>query len=138
MKIHHIGYLVKNIEASISLYESMGYKSIGEKYRDYDRKADIVFLKNREYCVELISPWKESSLNGMMKRYKNVGYHICYQVVDLEQETLDLIGGGWRTLLPSASAGAISETAEVVFLIHPDMGIIELLAEDKKETDSAD
>ena len=133
MKIHHIGYLVKNVETSIQLYESMGYKSISKKYCDHDRKADIVFLKNEEYCIELICPWADSSLNGMMKRYKNVGYHVCYQVVDLKREMDILLERGWKILLPSVSAGAISEMAVVVFLIHPDMGIIELLAENKKK-----
>ena len=54
MKIHHIGYLVKNIECSIKHFSHLGYYVEKPIFRDVSRKSDICFMKNGEYVIELI------------------------------------------------------------------------------------
>ena len=62
MKIHHIGYLVKNIEKSIEAFTVLGYGLTVESTWDDGREAYICFLENDGYCIELICPSKVSSL----------------------------------------------------------------------------
>lgn len=128
MKLHHIGYLVKDLDISLCTFIGLGFLEFGERFHDEERQADILFLEKDGYCVELISPWSESKLNGMMKYYKNTGYHLCFQVEDIDTVSSKLQEEGkWRRIVRKASAGAISDTAVVEFLIHPDIGMIELL-----------
>ena len=79
LKIHHIGYLVKKIEAAIRTFEALGYQLIQDTVYDDIRKVNICFLQKDEYCIELVSPVAEDSVvSGLMKKYKNCPYHICY------------------------------------------------------------
>jgi len=134
VNIHHIGYLVKDLEASLHTFIQLGFTESGKRYYDEDRQADILFIKKNGYSVELIAPWPESKLNGMMKWYKNTGYHLCFKVDNIDaavSSLCDMQGEGiqskWRTITPKAPAGAIGDTAVVTFLVHPNMGMIELL-----------
>ncbi len=84
MNIHHIGYLVKDIEKAKEAFKKLGFKITQAVSEDLDRKASICFINNGVYCVELISPWKESDLYPLLKKFKKTAYHICYEVGCLE------------------------------------------------------
>lgn len=91
MKVHHIGYLIKNIDKSIEEFRRLGFDLMGEVKEDLERKIKIAFIKNCNYQVELIQPIDtESSYWALLKKYKNVAYHICYQVKDIEDAILEL------------------------------------------------
>ena len=85
MKIHHIGYAVKNIEKSIEVFKNLEYH-IGETIRDDLRKVNICFVEKDGYVVELISPIdknQESIVDGVLKKSGNGPYHICYVVSNM-------------------------------------------------------
>ncbi|RHC57277.1 VOC family protein [Enterocloster bolteae] len=95
MKIHHVGYLTKNLNKSKFLFEKLGF--IVEKEKAYDalRKIHIVFMLNGDYRIELIEPdGEESSVWGLLKRYKNTPYHFCYEVDDMNVAVKNMGGGG--------------------------------------------
>ena len=44
---HHIGYLVKNIDKTLSLYQQLGFELVTEKKYDEIRKSYLCFLKGK-------------------------------------------------------------------------------------------
>lgn len=126
LEINHLGYLVKKIELSIEAFKELGFS---EEWRLYDkiRKAELCFMSKDGYCIELIAPSKESDLQGLMKKYKNVAYHICYSVDDLDEAIISFEGKGYYLFREREMAPAFGENAEVAFLIHSEIGMVELL-----------
>ena len=129
MRIHHIGYLVKNIDKAISSFQALGYKLTVPSTWDEDRMAHICFLKNEDYCVELICPSKESPLYSLLKQYSNAPYHICYKSENLEAAIEELKSEKFMLFKEPASAPVIGDTARVAFLISARIGMIELVEE---------
>lgn len=79
MKIHHIGYLVKNLKESEKQFLELGGKIESTKKFDPIRNANIEFLLNDGCRIELIEPVDETSeLYPLLKKYRNQAYHICY------------------------------------------------------------
>ena len=127
MKIHHIGYLVKNIEKSIREFECLGYSIQQNIMLDDYRKVKICFLKKDGYVVELVSPVCEnSSVAGLMKKKENTAYHICYETDNIDMEIQHLCEMGYVICSEKHEAVAI-EGKPVAFLMHPNLGMIELL-----------
>lgn len=127
MKVHHIGYLVKEIVRSIKAFEALGYHLRGDVQFDDGRLADICFMENSGYCVELIAPHRESDLYPLLKQYQNAPYHMCYCCENLES-TIELLKADRYMLFKSpATAPAIGKSARVAFLMHARVGMIELV-----------
>ena len=127
LTIHHIGYLVKNIEKATAQFESLGYSIINEKCYDDYRKVDIVFLEKDGYIVELVSPVSEESVVwGLMGRYKNSPYHICYEAEDITAAAEALASQGFVAIDTPTPAPAI-EGRKVQFLQGRFIGMIELV-----------
>lgn len=127
MKIHHIGYLVKKIQKASEAFLALGYVPEGPAVRDEGRKADILFLEKDGYRIELISPYSPDSVAaGLLKTYKNAPYHICYEAEDFEGDAARLEASGYLRMGEPMAAPAICKR-NVVFFMHPAMGMIELL-----------
>jgi methylmalonyl-CoA/ethylmalonyl-CoA epimerase len=126
LKVHHIGYLVKKINRSKETFESLGYRS-GEITHDISRGIDICFLTKDGLNVELVSPFTEDSIvSGIMSRYKNCAYHICYESAQFEDDLKSLGESGFHMIGEPLPAPAINGR-RVVFLMNPSIGMIELL-----------
>ena len=127
MTPHHVGYIVKNMEAAIAEFEALGYRIERPVGADPGRGVNIAFLRNGAYRVELVCPdGKESPLYPLLKRFKNAPYHICYKVDDLEESITELAGKGYTVMEEPKPAPCI-DGLPVAFLIHRHMGIIELV-----------
>lgn len=95
MKIHHIGYMVKNIKKSTAAFIRLGYDMEQDIQEDHNRKALIVFMVNDSYRIELVQPIDESSdYYPLLKKYRNSPYHICYCTEYLDKTIDDLRWGG--------------------------------------------
>ena len=127
MTVHHIGYLVKKLERARTAFEALGYGVERETVRDEFRKVDIVFLVKDGYRVELVSPYDSSSVvAGLLARTGNAPYHVCYEVDDLDAEVERLRDA--RYVMQDAPAPAPAcGGARVAFLVHPYLGMVELL-----------
>lgn len=127
LTVHHIGYLVKKIEKAIQTFQSLGYEIEQDITYDDIRKVNICFLIKDGYRVELVSPVSEDSVvSGLMKKYKNCPYHICYETSDFDAAYAALTADGFiaiDSLTPAPAMGG----REVVFLNSAVIGIIELL-----------
>ncbi len=127
MIIHHIGYIVQNLEESINGFLNLGFSLNSSIIYDEIRKARICFLSNGGYCIELVAPDNEQSpIYGLLKKYKNCPYHICYCSNDLQKDIDTLCSKGWLLFSSPQSAPAI-KNKNVVFLYNLSVGMIELV-----------
>lgn len=126
MKVHHIGYAVKNLEQSIGVFEALGY-TVGEITADAGRNIRIVFLQNGSECVELVAPdGDETPVDSVLKSVGPTPYHICYEVPNLEEALNELQKSRWIVTKQPEPAPAIGG-ASVAFLYHRRVGMIELV-----------
>jgi len=97
-KVNHLGYLVKDINKSRAAFEGLGFTPrTPESIYDQDRACHILFMDNGVSCIELIRPKDETSpIFGLLKRYSNMPYHLCFESSDLAADiaTLTYSGGG--------------------------------------------
>ncbi|MBR0429519.1 MAG: VOC family protein [Lachnospiraceae bacterium] len=129
MKVHHIGYFVKNIEKGKRSFIDLGYEVEQDVVRDEYRGIDIAFLVKDGYRVELVSPYTvESVVYDLRKRMGNSPYHICYEVADLDAAIGELQAQRFVVTQEPHEAVAI-DGKRVCFLIHGQIGIIELVEE---------
>lgn len=133
--IHHLGYLVKEIEKTIKVFQSLGYTVEKDIFYDDIRKANLCFLIKKESRVELVEPSHESDLFSLLKKYNNAIYHVCYSVEDIDASIRELKRKGFLLFKDKQKAPAISENAIVVFLMHARMGMLELVQEGKEKYD---
>ncbi|MDD6812017.1 MAG: VOC family protein [Lachnospiraceae bacterium] len=127
LKVHHIGYLVKKLDAAIRSFENLGYRITEPTVYDDIRKVNICFLEKDGYTIELVSPVSEDSVvSGLMKKYKNSPYHICYETEDFEHDYQELTSNGFIAIDAPTPAPAL-QNREVVFLTNASMGMIELI-----------
>lgn len=127
MKIHHIGYAVKDIESAIDEFAKIGYEKCGSTVIDEERNILIQFMRLGNYCVELVAPKDESSsINNIIKKNGSSPYHICYSVENLSLAIEDFSKNGY-VLMGEPKAAVAIDCKKVVFLYNKHLGIIELV-----------
>ena len=133
MKIHHLGWLVKDIEKSVNAFKALmgGDLSVEEPVVDTDRLIKLVFVHSDILCFEFIEPVsKESPVYEILKREGASLYHICMEVEDIDMETDRMVKKGILLVHPKKPAVAIGNR-NVAFLYDKNLGLVELV-----ETDS--
>lgn len=129
MKIHHVGYLVANIDTAVNDFTGLGYELAGDVCVDQKRNIKIQFLKNGNYLIELVSPLNDSSpVHNMLKKNGSSPYHLCYQTKNLFAEITELKKQGYIVIAEALEAPAIA-SKKVAFLYKNSIGIIELVEE---------
>ena len=127
LSVHHIGYLVKKIEMARQTFLSLGYHIEQDIVYDDIRKVNICFLSRDGYRIELVSPASEDSVvSGLIRKYKNCPYHICYETTDIETAAGELAANGFIAIDTPTPAPAL-ENRRVAFLTNAAIGMIELL-----------
>lgn len=129
LKIDHIGYFVRKIEKARVQFEKIGFKACSDLVSDDYRKIDILFMEKDGYVVELVSPTdRTTKIASLAKRVGNSPYHICYRCNNLTETISELENEGYVICDERHSAIAF-DNREVCFLIHPYLGMVELLEE---------
>lgn len=78
-------------------------------------------------CIELVSPASEDSVvSGLLKKFKNSPYHICYETAHFEEDYQTLTREGFLSIDTPTPAPAL-QNRRVVFLTSSAVGMIELL-----------
>ncbi len=127
MKVHHIGYLVEDINAAVEKFISLGYKVISEEVYDVSRGGGILFLQNGETVIELIAPRKgEWKFKDLSKRIGVGPYHLCYIAENFDSDIEKLQAEGW-TMVTQAEPAVAIENRRVQFFYNLDAGLIEIL-----------
>lgn len=129
MRVHHIGYLVKDMDEAIKEFRHLGFTE-GPVVRDEYRGIDICFADNNGYCVELITPYcDDSTVSGLIKKYKNSPYHLCYISDNLDKDIEELTQNGYVQMGEPKEAPAI-DGRRVVFMMNGSIGLIEIVEEE--------
>jgi methylmalonyl-CoA/ethylmalonyl-CoA epimerase len=127
LRIHHIGYAVRNIDAALGSFLSIGYQTIGPRVADTGRNVSIQFVRTGDYTVELIAPLNGNSpVNNFLKKNGPAPYHICYEVSDIDKAVTELKSQGFIVIENISPAPAI-ENLSVAFLFKKELGLIELV-----------
>lgn len=127
LRVHHIGYLVKKIEKAQRTFEQLGYRTEQDVVYDDIRKINICFMVMGDCRVELVSPVSEDSVvAGLIHKYKNSPYHICYETDDYEEAYAGLTANGFLAIDTPTPAPALGGR-RVVFLTNAAIGMIELI-----------
>ena len=128
MKVHHIGYAVRDIENALEGFYQLGFV-LESRNADESRRVCIAFLRNGETLVELVAPDDSdlpSPIDEVLKKVGPSPYHICYIVEDIDNQCKSLKKEGWSILIKRSPAPAI-DNAPVAFLFRKSVGIIELV-----------
>lgn len=145
-KFHHIGYAVKSIAETAVHYVGAGY-SLSKVIFDPIQRTKIAFLTRNE-CpkIELVeevqsvenkyvanTPPSSSQLNQTFGVVHNIiqkvgvaPYHVCYEVPDLNEAILELRKQRFLQLFKPVEAVAL-DNKKICYLMHPDVGLIELV-----------
>lgn len=129
MKVHHIGYLVKNMERAIESFLMLGYTIESPTVRDDIRKINICFMINEATRVELIeSVDSDSAVSGLITKMGVTPYHICYEVPSIAQEKEKLKASKYIMTAEPEKAPALGDR-QVSFFYNKNIGLIELVEE---------
>lgn len=127
MKIHHIGYAVRDISISAAEFQKLGYRKCSEVTEDVERNVRIQFMKKDGYMIELVAPLNDKShLCSILKKAGSSPYHFCYMVENIDSEIDNLLSNGYILVEKPCMAPAVGN-GKVAFLYHKDIGILELL-----------
>ena len=118
MKVHHIGYVVKNIE---KYKKNLIIDEVVKEVYDDIQKAKLVLIKTDNIFIELIEPQSEDSFTYNFL-IKGGGYHhLCYETTKTEAEKLikakkmiKVMDWVYAPLLDSEVAFAYNRNKEVV------------------------
>lgn len=129
LKIHHVGYLVKNIKRATTAFSDLGFVATSDLIDDDYRKIQILFMEKDGYTIELVCPTdKTTKIADLARRVGNSPYHICYICHNLEETEQSLKEAGY-VLCDEAHEAVAFDNRRVCFYIHPFLGMIELLEE---------
>lgn len=123
----HIGWLVKNIESSISDFALLGYKINGPIVEDKIRLINIAFVENNEgHIIELVSPYSQKSIVYNLLQKKGCGpYHMCFCPEDNKTFLENLKKQGFVLIDLKKKAVAL-ENKDVAFYYKDNFGILEV------------
>ncbi len=127
LKFHHIGYAVKDIDLTSSMYLSAGW-NISETIIDTTQNAKIAFLKKDGMPdIELVAPVdKNSPVNKTIEKAGITPYHICYETDDINSAIAELRKKKFIVLFKPVAAPAIDNKL-ISYLFHKDVGLVELV-----------
>lgn len=127
MKINHVGYLVRKLNRAKIAFEELGYVAVSEVIYDDIRDINLCLLEKEGYVIELVEPAsKESEMNSLLKKIGNSAYHICYEVDNIESKIEELRLQKYVTCSELCTT-RLFNGRRVCFMVHPYMGMIELL-----------
>jgi len=127
MRLHHVGIITGNLEASMKFYTSLGYAA-SAIYADPMQKARIVLMQRaHEPLIELIAPASpDSPAASWIQRIAVGPYHTCYEVDDLEASVAFLRRQRLFPVIKPVPAVAF-DMRRIVFLWGESSGLLELL-----------
>jgi len=130
--IHHVGYVVKAIDASAADFQRIGYRIVAPPVDDPAYDAEIVFLRREgaapgEPLIELIRPRSEqSAVYAHTKESKLQIHHVCFAVDDLQTAVADAKRAKIYQLGEQRPAPAFGG-APICFLFSRPIGLFELV-----------
>jgi len=85
MRIHHIGYVVKNIE---KYKKNLVIDKILKEVYDDTQNAKLALIKSENIFIELIEPQNQNALTYNFLQKGGGYHHLCYETTKEEAEYL--------------------------------------------------
>jgi methylmalonyl-CoA/ethylmalonyl-CoA epimerase len=127
MKVHHLGYAVKNLSQSLEYFSLLDFIVVSGPVCDEKRDVEIAFIKNGDYLIELISPLNDKSpITNYLDKIGNTPYHLCYETDNIDKTIAELRQQRYLIVERPSEAIAINKQ-RVAFLYHPSYGLLELI-----------
>ncbi|ACS83926.1 VOC family protein [Musicola paradisiaca] len=131
MKFSHLGYIVKNSDATIAAMAHFFPQILVYRKKIAAQQIFVSFMNTAhgDMQIELVEPLPENRLlNGMLeKAHKEcLPYHICFEVNDFAEKYQQLIHGGWLALTRPFHAYPDGPLAS--HLYKPEAGIMEIMS----------
>ncbi len=131
MKLHHIGKVVKDLEAEQKYYkETFGIEAIGEPVIDPIQKVKVIILDTGfgdEATIELIQPVSDDSpVKKFLDKQGGGLHHLSYQVEDIHAAVEDLKSKG-ALILGKIVPGAGHGDKSTVWLFTRTRELVELV-----------
>lgn len=130
-KIEHLGIAVKNIDASIKIYESLLNTPCYKLEEVESEGVKTAFFQLGESKIELLEATNETSPIAKFIEKKGQGiHHIAFDVADIHAEIKRLEGEGFELIHKTPKDGA---DHKIIAFLHPKStdGILVELCQDK-------
>jgi methylmalonyl-CoA/ethylmalonyl-CoA epimerase len=131
-KIEHIGIAVKNLSASIPMFEALLNTNCYKQEMVASEKVRTAFLKTGDEKIELLESTDAQGVIAKFIERKGEGiHHIAFLVDDIESEMKRLSAAGFKLLNTVPREGADNK---LVCFLHPastNQVLIELCMEKK-------
>lgn len=125
-KVNHIGIFTKNIDKTLDEYQRLGFVLKTNIVFDSLRSIRVVLLEFDGIVIELIEANDDKSFKIFDKVSFPVGYHICFEVKDLDNTVQRLVENNYHLITPPKPA-EFFDKRRVVFLYHKFVGMVELV-----------
>ncbi len=97
-KVHHIGVAVRDMDAAIALYESMGAQLLARETSS-DGATDLAMLDLGGDLVEPISPLREGTSLAKFIEERGEGiHHVAFDVKNIDGVLADLKAQGFELI----------------------------------------
>jgi methylmalonyl-CoA/ethylmalonyl-CoA epimerase len=134
MRLHHIGYVVADIESAVRGFcHSIGASWEGEIFTDPHQKVRVTFLSTHfmDAQIELVQPAADDSPVSNFLTARGGGlHHTCYEVPNLESELVKMKSRGALIVKRSKPAVAFGGRP-IAWILTSEKLLVELL-ENKK------
>lgn len=116
MRLHHVGYVVSDIDAAAAIYRSLGFSG-GERHEISEQKIVAMTFHAGESWLELIQPTDpEGPIAAYMAKKGEGVHHVAFQVDDIEAKLAELKAAGVQLIDETPRTGA--HNWRIAF-IHP-------------------
>ncbi len=131
-KIEHIGIAVKNLSASVPLFEKLLNTSCYKKESVESEKVNTAFFKTGDTKIELLESNEPAGIIARFIEKKGEGtHHIAFEVADIKAEMKRLKKEGFILLNDTPKEGADNKLVCFLHPKHTNGVLIELCMERK-------
>lgn len=116
-KVEHIGIAVKNLEESISRYETLLQANCYKREIVLTEHVETAFFKIGESKIELLAAIDNKGVIASFIEKRGEGiHHIAYEVDDIRAEMARLVKAGFKLLNKEPKKGADNK---MICFVHP-------------------
>jgi methylmalonyl-CoA/ethylmalonyl-CoA epimerase len=129
MRLHHVGFVVADIETSVPAFiHSLGMSWDGAIYQDPKQKVKVTFLATGPACaqIELIQPVGDDSPVAKFLSRGGGQHHLCYEVEDIAQ-ALAVFKSRKASIVQRPCPAVAFQGRRIAWFVTPERLVVELL-----------
>jgi methylmalonyl-CoA/ethylmalonyl-CoA epimerase len=109
-KLHHVGVVVRSLEAGLELFSLFGAKAVTPRFHDPLQEVHLQFVSAQgDVLIELIEPASETSpVRDHFRRNALALNHLCFSVPDIESACAEAREKGAMIVSPPKPAVAFA------------------------------